>query len=132
MTGILKLAEGVAHEIGGDTVVSLAPDYTLKDVKDARRIVVIPVGIEHRMLSRSHREDAFKVQVGVLRKATEDELEELVGYVQNLALSFFRKRIEGATCMEAKHTPLFVPDHLKEHRQFTGVVELTFKDVEGT
>jgi len=129
MTDILDLAGGVARKIGDGAKVSLAPDFTLKDVKDALKIVVIPVGVAHRMISRSHREDQFKVQVGVLRKATEDELEQLVTTVQRLALSFLHMEIEGAVCTQAEHAPLFVPDHLKERRQFTGVIELTFKEV---
>jgi hypothetical protein len=129
MTDILKLAEGIAKKIGKDARVSLAPDFTLKEVKDALRIVVVPVGVAHRMLSRSHREDQFKVQLGVLRKSTEDELEKLVTDVQKLALSFLHAEIGGAVCTQVEHAPLFVPDHLKERRQFTGIVELTFKEV---
>jgi len=130
MTDILKLAGGVAREIGDGAEVSLAPDFTLREVKAARRIVVVPLGVAHKMLSRSHREDQFKVQVGVLRKATEDELEALVAYVQELGLSFLRKEVEGAVCTDVQHSPLFVPDHLKERRQFTSVIELVFKEVD--
>ena len=130
MIDIVELAQGVAKEVGNGAVISLAPDYTLRDVKEALRIVVVPVGIDHRMLSRSHREDTFKIQIGVLRKATEDELQDLIRYVQNVARDFFRKKIRGCVCISAHHEPLFVPDHLKERRQFTSVIELTFKEVE--
>ena len=130
MTDVLKIAARVAEEVGANAEVALAPEYTLKDVKDAVKVVVVPVGIERKMVSRSHRETAYRIQLGVLRKATEDELENLVAYVEGLALSFFRKSLAGATCTEVRHSPLYVPDHLKERRQFTGVVELVFKEVE--
>ena len=128
MVDIIALAEGVAGKIGS-AKVELAPEFTLRDVKERKRIVVVPVGVKHRMLARGVREDLLTVQVGVLRKATEDELEALVAETQNLALSFLHTTVAGAKCVEANHAPLYVPDHMRERRQFTGVIELLFKEV---
>ena len=128
MTDIIELAQGVAEKIG-DAEVELAPEYSLKDVKEKTRIVVVPVGIRHRMLARGFREDLLTIHVGVLRKATEDELVDLVNYAQTLALDFLHATVKGAKCVEANHTPLYVPDHMRDRRQFTGVVELLFKEV---
>ena len=128
MTDIIELAEGVARDIG-DAEVELAPEFSLKDVKEKMRIVVVPVGIKHRMVTRSHREDILAIQVGVLRKATEDDLVDLVNYVQTLALHFLHRTICGAKCVKVEHSPLYVPDHMRERRQFTGIIELSFKEV---
>lgn len=128
MTDIIELAEGVARDIG-EAEVALAPEYALKDVKERMRIVVVPVGIKHKMLARGFREDFLTIHVGVLRKATEDDLVDLVSYVQTLALHFIHRTICGAKCVEANHAPLYVPDHMRERRQFTGVIELLFKEV---
>ena len=65
----------------------------------------------------------------VLKKTTEDELVDLVSYVQTLALDFLHTTVKGAKCVEANHAPLYVPDHMKDRRQFTGIVELLFKEV---
>ena len=128
MVDIIGLAEGVAAEIG-EADVELAPEFTLKDVKERTRIVVVPVGIKHKMLARGFREDLLTVQVGVLRKATEDELVDLVNYAQTLALHFLHRTVKGAKCVEVNHAPLYAPDHMRERRQFTGVIELLFKEV---
>ncbi len=128
MVDVVALAEAVAAEIDG-AEVDLAPEFSLKDLKGRTRTVVVPAGIRHRMLARGMREDLLTVQVGVLRKATEDELEALVGEVQRLALRFLHRTVAGAKCVEAGHAPLYVPDHMRERRQFTGVVELLFKEV---
>ena len=128
MVDIVALAEGVAERIGGADV-ELAPEYTLRDVKERTRIVVVPVGIRHRMLARGFREDLLTIQVGVLRKTTEDELVDLVSYVQTLALGLLHTTVAGAKCVEANHAPLYVPDHMRERRQFTGIIELLFKEV---
>ncbi len=128
MVDIIALAEAVAARIDG-AEVELAPEFSIRDIKDEARIVVVPVGIKHKMLCRGMREDLLTVQVGVLRKATEDELVDLVSYVQTLALDFLHATMAGAKCVEASHAPLYVPEHMRERRQFTGVVELLFKEV---
>ena len=126
MVNIIKLAEAVAESVDGE--LELAPEYTLKDVK-RKRIVVVPVGVAHKMLARGIREDLIKIQIGVLQKATEDDLEKLVSEVQTLALSLLHKEISGVACVAVEHSPLYVPEHLRERRQFTGVIELTFKEM---
>ena len=128
MVDIMGLAQGVAEDIG-EAEVELAPEVALKDIQERTRIVVVPVGIKHRMLARGFREDLLTVQVGILRKATEDDLVDLVSYVQTLALHFLHRKIRGAKCVEANHAPLYVPDHMRDRRQFTGVIELLFKEV---
>ena len=52
MVDIISLAHGVAERIG-EADVELAPEYSLKDVKVRTRIVVVPVGIKHKMLARN-------------------------------------------------------------------------------
>ena len=128
MVDIISLAEGVAERIG-EADVELAPEYTLKDVKERMRIVVVPVGVRHKTLARGFREDFLTVQVGVLKKTTEDELVDLVSYAQTLALGFLHATVRGAKCVEVNHAPLYVPDHMRERRQFTGIIELLFKEV---
>lgn len=131
MTDIIHLAELVAREIG-EAEVELAPEFTLKDVKERMRIVVVPVGITHKPTARGYRDDAFTVQVGVLKKATENELVDLVSCVETLGAEFLHKEIDGAVCVETRHSPLYVPEHMRERRQFTGIVELLFKATEKT
>ena len=128
MVYIISLAHGVAVKIGGADV-ELAPEYSIKDVKEKTRIVVVPVGIKHKMLARGFREDFLTIHVGVLRKATSDDLVDLVSYAQSIALDFLHATVCGAKCVEANHAPLYAPDHMRERRQFTGVIELLFKEV---
>ena len=63
MVDIISLAHGVAERIGSADV-ELAPEYSIKDVKEKTRIVVVPVGIKHRMLARGFREDFLTIHVG--------------------------------------------------------------------
>ena len=130
MLDVIQLAEAVAAELAEyGAEVRLAPEFTPSDLKEMK-VVVVPVGVAHSLLSRAHREDALQVQVGVLKRTTEDEVVDLVSFVEGLAVGFLGKVLGGcARCTKTEHVPLYVPEHLRERRQFTGVVELTFKEI---
>ena len=79
MVDILKLAESVAKELG-DTAkaeVMYAPELDLKGLKEMR-IIVVPLSITMKPLARGSSEDTFVIQVGVLKKCTEDDVPDLV------------------------------------------------------
>ena len=102
-----------------------APELDLKGIKELR-IIVAPAGLDMKPISRGFCEDALKIHIGVLKKCTEDDLPDLVNTVVTIGRSFLDKRLEGATCVKVAYNPLYFPDHLRERRQFTGVIELTF------
>ena len=115
MADIIELAEGVAAEIGDGAEVMFAPEFD--------------PGIETKPNARDYLEDRLKVQVGLLRKCTEDDIPGLVREVASLGRRFLHRWVAGIRCMKAEYTPLYSPEHLRERRQFTGVVELTFLSV---
>ena len=126
MADIIKLAEAVASEVEGDLM--FAPELDLKGIREMR-VIVVPAGLGVKPISRGASEDTMKIQVGVLKKCTEDEVVDLVNTVVTIGRNFLDRRIEGATCTDVEYAPLYYPEHLRERRQFTGVVELTFKEV---
>lgn len=130
MVDIVRLSEAVAKEIAppGEVEVMFAPELDLKGIKEMR-IIVVPVALDMKPVARGCSEDTFKIQVGVLKKCTEDEIVDLVNTVVRIGRDFLDKKIEGATCVGVKYDPLYYPDHLRERRQFTAVVELVFKAV---
>ena len=126
MADIIKLAEAVASEVEGDLM--FAPELDLKGIREMR-VIVVPAGLGVKPISRGASEDSMKIQVGVLKKCTEDEVVDLVNTVITIGRSFLDRRLAGATCTHIEYNPLYDPTHLRERRQFTGVVELTFKAV---
>ena len=126
MADIIKLAEAVASEVEGDLM--FAPELDLKGIREMRVIVVL-AGLGVKPISRGASEDTMKIQVGVLKKCTEDEVVDLVNTVITIGRSFLDRKLAGATCTHIEYNPLYDPTHLRERRQFTGVVELTFKAV---
>ena len=90
---------------------------------------MVPTGIESKPNAREYLEDRLKVQVGLLKKCTEDDVPGLVREVVGIGQGFLQKWVAGVRCMKAEYVPLYLPEHLRERRQFTGVVELTFLHV---
>ena len=129
MVDVLKLAEGVAKAISEDVEVELVPQFDLKGLKEMR-VIVVPAGLGHKMKARAIREDEFKIHVGVLKKCSEDELLDLVNTVSGIGVDLLYSEIEGAKCVSVEYNPLYYPDHFRERRQFTGVLELTFKEIQ--
>lgn len=130
MADIIRLAEAVAAEISapGEAEVMFAPELDLKGIRELR-IIVAPTGLIMKPLSRGCCEDSLQIHIGVLKRCTEDEIPDLVNTVVGIGRSFLDKRLEGATCTKVAYNPLYFPDHLRERRQFTGVIELTFLTV---
>lgn len=128
MTDIIQLAQGVAAAIEGAEVM-FAPEYALYNLH-TKRIVVVPIGLETKPKARGYYEEHLRVQIGLLARCTEDEVPSLIREVTQLGRSFLQKWIAGVRCVKAEYSPLYAPEHLRERRQFTGVVELTFISVE--
>ena len=128
MADIIDLAEGVAAEIGDGAEVMFAPEFDLKGIKE-KRIVVVPAGIETKPNDRDYLEDRLKVQVGILKKCTEDDVPALIREIVSVGRRFLHKWVAGVRCAKAECNPIYSPEHLRERRQFTGVVELTFLSV---
>lgn len=127
MVDVIKLAEAVTKEIEGAELM-YAPELDLKGIRELR-VIVVPLGLGMKPFARGYSEDSFKIQIGLLKKATEDDLPELINKLVTLGRSFVDKRLEDATCSKVEYAPLYSPEHLRERRQFTGVIELTFKSV---
>ena len=128
MVDILDLADAVAASLGEGAEVSFAPEFDLKGLK-MRKLVVVPAGIESKPTARDRLEEHLKIQIGLLKKCTEDDVPALVREVIRIGQGFLQKYVAGLRCMKTEYVPLFSPEHLRERRQFTGVVELTFLTV---
>lgn len=130
MVDIVKLADEVAKNLSdlAKAEVMFAPELELKGLKELR-LIVVPTTIVMKPIARTTSEDTFKIHVGVLKKCTEDDVNDLIKTVILIGRRFLDVRLGGATCVEVGYDPLYSADHLRERRQFTGIVELTFKAV---
>jgi hypothetical protein len=127
MSKVIELAQNVVTELDEfNAELSFSPEFELRDLA-TMKVVVVPVGTQYKMLSRSTHEELPHIQIGILKRGSQNELPELLKFVENLGLSFLNKRIGDATCFCVTFNPLYSPDHLRERNQITSVIELTFK-----
>lgn len=127
MSRVLLLAEAVAAELSDyGAEVQFIPDFSLGGAKEMR-VVVVPAGTEFRALSRAMHDERPCVHVGIVKKATEEDVPALVDFAQALGKSFLNRRILDATCTGVVFDPIYSPTHLREKGLFISVVELTFR-----
>lgn len=129
MSEVLKIAEAVTAELAEHKAELLfAPEFELRDL-ETMRVVVVPAGTSYKTLSRASHEELSKVTIGILKRATEDDLPELLRFTGKLGIGFLNRKLAGATCVGAAYNPIYSPDHLRERGQFTSVIELAFKRI---
>ena len=121
------LANSVALQVEG--AVDYWPEYDRKDIT-SERIVVTPEGIAYAHMSRNLVQTDYLIAVGILRRATEDDVPGLVKKVQRLGRMLLGRQFIAARCVDVKYDPLYSIDHLRERRQFTAVLRLTLRTAE--
>ncbi len=127
MSEVLNISQLVVDELKEyNAELFYFPDFELRDL-DKMQIAVVPSGTEYKTVSRSVHEEMPKVQIGVLKRCTEDELDGMLQFVEKLGLGFLNKKLGGATCVAVVYNPIYSAEHLRERGQFTSVIELTFK-----
>ena len=129
MADVVRLANAVASRLGEyNAEVLFFPTFDLRELEEMR-VVVVPVAVEYKNLSRSSHEELLKVQVGVLKRGCEDDLPTMLQFIERLGLGFLNTHLAEAVCVCVAYNPIYFPEHLRERGQFTSVIELTFKAI---
>lgn len=104
------------------------PTFDLRDLDDLR-VVVVPNSTEYKTVSRERHEEILKVQIGFLKRGSEENLDDLLRIVEKIGLGFLNRKLGGATCVCVAYNPIYSPEHLRERGQFTSIIELTFRKI---
>jgi hypothetical protein len=124
----MVLCEAVAASLGEwNAKPALAPEFSLRDLEELK-VVVVPVELTYRNISRALKERTVKLQIGFMKRAKKEQLDELLATVEKLGMSFSGKEFCGAKCIAVGFNPIYAADQLRERNQFTSVIELTFRD----
>jgi hypothetical protein len=109
---------------------TLLPIYDLKALKTLK-VSVVPKGRKITQGARVLTIDEVQIDIGVQKKISNDsELDDLLKLVEDIVGLFQPERLDGyppAICVKKENEPIYDPDHLRQFRQFTSVVTLTFK-----
>ena len=141
MPVITDIADAVAAEINGLDTPSLGavrstkvPEFALADMKTLH-VTVVPKGWDSQLATRSSAQFEYQIDIAIQKKwLTGDnvELDALLALVERIADHFRAKRLATlptAMWVKAENTPLYSPEHMKDLRQFTSVLTLTFQVV---
>lgn len=127
MSDVLKVAKKVVEELSDyNAILAFYPEFELRELEDMK-IVVIPVGSQYKTLSRNTCEEKLYVQIGILKRCSENEITKLLSFVESIGLKFLNKKFDDAMCVCITYNPIYSSEHLRERSQFTSVIELVFK-----
>lgn len=99
----------------------------------AVKVTVIPKSLA---ISAATRADGFHdcaIDIGVQRKVNPDEpaeIDALMKLVEEIADHLRMKRLDeapNAAWLTLENEPVFAPEHLEQHRQFTSVLTVTYR-----
>lgn len=129
MSEVVNLAVAVAGFLTEyNAEVLYFSTFDLRDLDDLR-VVVVPNSTEYKTVSRERHEEILKVQIGFLKRGSEENLDDLLRIVEKIGLGFLNRKLGGATCVCVAYNPIYSPEHLRERGQFTSIIELTFRKI---
>lgn len=127
MSEVIRIAEAVAESLEKyHAEVLFFPEFELRDLDDLR-VVVVPHSTEYKTVSRGRNEEILKVQIGFLKRGSEENLDDLLQTVEKIGLGFLNGKLGGSTCVCVAYNPIYSPEHLRERGQFTSIIELSFR-----
>jgi hypothetical protein len=137
MSKLTDIADAVVEVLNGSGLSleftaerTLLPIYDLKTLKDLK-VSVVPKGRKIVQGTRIQTIDDIQIDIGIQKKiSTDSELDGLLKLVEDITALFKPERLTGfarAICIKKENDPIYDPDHLRQFRQFTSVVTLTFK-----
>ena len=134
---IIQLADALAEALSADELSlpvtaerRYLPQVDLEDA-DTLHVFIAPRAIATSLATRTSTEDLYTVDIAVIKRAATDaEADTLAGLVAEIAdWTRFRglSGMPGAVWTGVEVNPVFAPEHLKERRQFTSVISVTYR-----
>ena len=133
---ITDIAEAVTDELNGGSF-SMAFTAERKAVPmaklsemDSLHVTVVPREVESAALDRTRDSHDVKVDVAIQKRVASlenDAVDPLMALVQEIADFLNRRNVGGALWKKTENKPVYSPEHLREMKQFTSVLTLTYQ-----
>ena len=146
MATIIDIADAVVTALNGPGASGFSQQFTaarmylpvfdLADMKTLR-VTVVPKGTEMSMAGRGMAQSDVQIDVAVQKKLGQSggnaEIDALMGLVEEIA-EFIRStgRFGSAAWVRTENLPIYSQEHLGQFNQFTSLLTLTFRVLEGT
>lgn len=137
------IAEAVLAEINGSASLitqpatiarAYRPMFDLKELADLH-VTVVARSIMMEMATRSLTQSDIEIDVGVMKKLSDDlsgndEMDAMMELVRDIVAFFDRRALAAAPTalwVRTENDPIYLPEHIDQHRQFTSVITLTYR-----
>lgn len=139
MSVILDIADAVVASLNAGSFAlqfqaerKYQPVFELPDLQTLH-VSVVPKSLAITIAARDSGYFDSAIDIGVQKKVNPeqpDELDALMNLVEQIADHLRMKRLEnapGAIWLGIANEPVFAPEHLDQHRQFTSVLTVTYR-----
>ena len=104
--------------------------YLEKMDEDGLQVRVAIIEKEPKRLTRTIILSKDQIQIAVVeRTETIQENDDLVNLCENIRVFFNGKMLLSCPCWKAEYNPLYVPEQLRQEKQFFGLISLHFKGI---
>ncbi len=109
-----------------------SPEFELPDM-ETLQVTVVPKGVTTQPGSRSHRQHDYSVDVAVQQKlqtADDTEIDALMTLAEEVGDHFRFQRLPSfpnAMWLKTENDPVYAQEHIRELRQFTSILTVTFR-----
>lgn len=135
---VTNVAQAVADALNGQefsvpfTTERVAiPEFDLAAMQELH-VTVVPRQVDSEVLDRGRDAHDVKVDVAVQKKVASianEEIDPLLALVQEVADFLNRRNLDNAVWKKTENNPVYSPEHLREMRQFTSVLTITYRVV---
>jgi len=124
---LIAIAKAVTDSLAEyDAELAFAPEISLAELS-ARRVVVVPLSQKYEPVSRSEQDATYQIQIGVMCRAKEENVPELLALAERIALPFQLRTFCDATCTKVEFNPIYAAEYLRGKSLFYSVATLTFE-----
>lgn len=127
---VIEYAKAVQESLADlGAELSFVPDFTLADTQ-IKRCVVVPIGVEKKILSRVSVEKTYRLDVAILHKIKlSKEVEQHIPAVEDVANRLLTKPILSGVCVKTEISPLYSVEAILQKNLFVGIVSISIKVV---
>lgn len=99
-----------------------SPDFLLPQLS-AEKIVVVPYGIEKKLLARSGaKEVTHIIEIAILKRGKNLDIPTLIEEAESIGEKLLGKTFSGKICLGIEFDPVYDADMLRSSNQFTSVI----------
>lgn len=131
----VTLADQVAAFLNGQTIgdVTLSAERKLIPIRNLStvktlRAMVVPHSFESKIVARGGlKERTVRIDVGVMKRASESELDGLLALTQAIGDKLEGKKFDAGMCVEVAYAPIYNVEVYLEQQSFFAVIVATMK-----